>query len=138
MDEPKPEKRLYPNQEEVCDFVIAKTKQILNHVKGIKEAFIFGTAVNGKGFGTYVEPWRDNCGQINTGSDVDVIVIINPNEIPLSWEYLGTQKELMIYNIGRVTIDKNIHIIEAHIPENEKKAKDIHYFISEIKTLQII
>ncbi len=103
--------------------IIAKTigleeelRQILKNIKGIKEAYIFGSYAKDK---------------IDVFSDIDVLVIGNYNTILLQEKIGELQK----------TIDREINVVGVDKKEFEVKRKEKNSFISDIfkrKKIKII
>jgi predicted nucleotidyltransferase len=126
----KPQKTIYPNQEEIHELIINKIKKDL--LKETNEAYLIGSLAEGK-FGFYDERYEGYF-----GSDIDLVVIsekINP-----SWKYegefYGWHKK---YFGGEIKIKKISHPISLMVPFNTdislfwQKAKELNWKVEKLK-----
>lgn len=111
----KKEKIIYQNQKEIKKIIFNYLQSILD--SGIKEAYLFGSSINGT-FGVYKEKQGSHF-----GSDIDVIIFLNePGKISYGWKFLNTEKSWWrLYRAGRVEINNTLHKVDALIVKKGKE-----------------
>lgn len=97
----KPEKILYENQDEILKTIIDLLKKDMPQDA---EAIIFGSLAESK-FSKYKEIYHGHF-----GSDIDVIVFIEKENIPAHWKYLNVSKRWWdLFRGIKIEINGTIH-----------------------------
>lgn len=115
----KPNKELYVDQEKIYNQI----KEIVSEKipESVSEAYLFGSTIK-KEFGKYVVPFGRH-----KGSNVDIMVIIKKENIPLKWSYIRQEELWTIYQGDNLKIDRTKHKIDFYVVEKKDKEKALKY-----------
>ncbi len=116
---PKPEKYIYPDQEEIKIKILDKFAKIINGIN-IKGAYLFGSLADNK-FGKYSEIYGRH-----KGSNVNILISMNKKDVPKEWKYVDSEGEVEIYESGKYKIGDIKHKIDFFVvsEENELREKE--------------